>query len=368
MKKTVWVKFDIMKNFMRDVFIKLKVPRKDAETCADVLITADKMGFDSHGINRLKLYCDRIKQGIQKPKTKITIIKQKQATAVIDGHDGMGMVIAKQAMELAIKKAKKYGIAMAAVKNSTHYGIAGYYAQMAVKKGMIGITGTNTRPAMAPTFGVENLLGTNPLTFAIPTDEKFPFVLDCSTSITQRGTIEVYARKNKKIPKGWIINQKGKPMTDPKKILADLLKGKASFLPLGGIDPKMGAHKGYGYSLVVEILSAALQDGPFLKMLSGMKKGKQRPYHLGQFFIAIDVSFFIKLSRFKKITGNILRTLRSSKKMPGKKKIYTPGELEYLKTKERKNKGVGLNKNLQKEVKQMVKELNLTKYKTIFKF
>jgi len=186
--ETVWVEFDLLEQFMRDVFIELGVPENDARICAEVLITADKRGIDSHGINRMKpIYYDRIKEGIQFPETNFEIIREGPTTAVIDGHDGMGHVIAKRAMEMTIEKAAKFGMGMTAVRNSTHYGIAGYYATMATDKGMIGITGTNARPSIAPTFGVENMLGTNPLVFGMPTDEEFPFVIDCETSSKQRG-------------------------------------------------------------------------------------------------------------------------------------------------------------------------------------
>ena len=190
-----WISFDVMENFMADVLKGVGVPEQDARVCAEVLITSDKRGIDSHGISRLKpIYYDRIKIGIQNPITNFEIVREGRTTAVIDGHDGMGHVISKRAMEMTLEKAKEYGMGMVAVRNSTHYGIAGYYALMAARAGMIGITGSNARPSIAPTFGVENMLGTNPLTFGIPTDEEFPFVLDCATSITQRGKIEVYAR------------------------------------------------------------------------------------------------------------------------------------------------------------------------------
>jgi L-2-hydroxycarboxylate dehydrogenase (NAD+) len=167
-----WVDFDTMEQFMTDVFRGVGVPDEDAGICADVLITSDKRGIDSHGIGRLKpIYVDRIIEGIINPVTEIRVVKEGPATAVLDGQNGMGQVISKRAMEMAIEKAAAYGLGMTAVRNSNHYGIAGYYSLMAVEKGMIGITGTNARPSIAPTFGVENMLGTNPLTFGIPTDE-----------------------------------------------------------------------------------------------------------------------------------------------------------------------------------------------------
>lgn len=363
-EKVYWIDFDTMYNFMKDVFIAAGVPAEDASICSDALIAADKRGIDSHGIGRLKpIYYDRIKDGILNTITNFEIISDSMATAVVDGHDGMGHVIGKKAMELAIKKAKTYGIGMVAARNSSHYGIAGYYALMAAENGMIGITGTNARPSIAPTFGVENMLGTNPLTFAMPTDEEFPFFLDCATSITQRGKIEVYDRLNKDLPKGWVIDENGNARTDTHEVLKDLIKGAAALAPLGGIGEDTGGYKGYGYATVVEILSAALQGGAFLKSLNGFDEcGNKVPYHLGHFFIAIDIEHFIALDSFKKTAGNILRELRNSKKAPGQERIYTAGEKEYDTWQYRKDKGIPVNAALQKDILYLKNELNLTKY------
>jgi L-2-hydroxycarboxylate dehydrogenase (NAD+) len=356
----VWINFDKMENFIIEVFKGIGVPENDAKICADVLITADKRGIDSHGINRLKpIYYDRIKAGTQEPVTKFEIVKEGPTTAVIDGHNGMGQVVAKKAMQMAIDKAKKYGLGMSAVRNSTHYGIAGYYAIMAANQGMIGITGTNARPSVAPTFGVENMLGTNPLTFGMPTDEEFPFVIDCATSLTQRGKIELYAHDGKPCPEGWVIDRDGNTKSDSRQILDDLVKGQAALSPLGGIGEENAGYKGYGYSTVVEILSASLQAGNFLKMLSGIENGKKIPIRLGHFFMAINIESFIELDSFKKTTGEILRELRNSKKMPGQKKIYTAGEKEYLTWLDRKDKGVPVNEEVKQEIMQMRKELGI---------
>ena len=366
-KDIVWVDFDSLENFVVDVFKGVGVPEEDARICAGVLITADKRGIDSHGIARLKpIYYDRIKTGIQSPKTNIEIVRDGPTTAVIDGHNGMGMVISKKSMALAIEKAKKMGLGMVTVRNSTHYGIAGYYVLMAIEAGMIGISGTNARPSIAPTFGVENMLGTNPLTYGAPSDEEFPFVLDCATSIAQRGKIEVYDRAGKNIPPGWVIGEGGKTRTDSHQILQDLKVGKAALVPLGGIGEETAGYKGYGYAAVVEILSAALQNGKYLKMLSGVEDGQSVPINLGHFFIAINISAFTDLNSFKKITGDILRSLRSSKKAPEAERIYTAGEKEYLAWLERKDKGAPINKNLQQQIITLKEELGLTQHKFPF--
>jgi LDH2 family malate/lactate/ureidoglycolate dehydrogenase len=271
----------------------------------------------------------------------------------------MGHVIAKKSMQIAIDKAKKYGLGMVAVRNSTHYGIAGYYSIMAAKAGMIGITGTNARPSIAPTFGVENMLGTNPLTIGFPTDEEFPFVLDCATSITQRGKLEYYSKMGKSTPEGMVIGRDGKPITDTDQILKDLTTGKAALAPLGGIGEEMGGYKGYGYATVVEVLSAALQAGSYLRMLTGKKDGKNVPYRLGHFFIAIDTEAFLGLEEFKKTAGNIMRELRSSQKAPNAERIYTAGEKEYEVWLQRKDSGVPINEAVQKEFMELRDEFNL---------
>lgn len=363
-EKMTWISFDTMESFMVDVFKKVGVPEEDAKVCADVLIDADKLGIDSHGCNRLKpIYYDRILDGIQFAETNFEIVKEGPTTALIDGHHGMGMVIAKRSMDMAIEKAKKYGMGMVAVRNSTHYGIAGYYTNMAADAGMIGISGTNARPSIAPTLGVENMLGTNPLTFSLPTDDPFPFMLDCATSITQRGKIEVYDKLGKELPEGWVIDENGDYQTDATKVLEDLVKGKAALTPLGGAGEDLGGYKGYGYATVVEILSAALQGGNFLKMLLGIENGKKVPFGLGHFFIAIDIEAFIDLDSFKKTAGDILRELRNSKKAKGYDRIYTAGEKEYDTWLYRKEQGgVPVNPELLKELRNLRDELELSEY------
>lgn len=338
--------------FITDAFEDCGIPHEDAVICTDILLESDRRGIESHGVNRFKpIYIDRIKAGIQFPVTQFEVLKETPTTAVVDGHHGMGQVIGYRAMSMAIAKAKEYGMGMVAVRNSTHYGIAGYWATMATKAGMIGMTGTNARPSIAPTFGVENMLGTNPLTVGFPTDEEFPFMLDCATSITQRGKIEYYARIGKDTPAGMVIGRDGSAMTDSKQILVDLTKGHAALAPLGGIGEELAGYKGYGYATVVEILSAALQAGNFLKALTGIgENGEKVPYHLGHWFLVINPEFFVGLESFKKTCGDILRELRASQKAPGEERIYTAGEKEYLVWLERKDKGVPVGEAVQKEI------------------
>lgn len=363
--KTNIVDWKTITDFVVDAFTGYGIPHADAEICADILLESDKRGIESHGVNRFKpIYLDRIKAGIQKPVTEFEVVKETLGTAVVDGHDGMGQVVGYRAMTMAIEKAKKCGIGMVVARNSCHYGIAGYYATMATKAGCIGITGTNARPSIAPTFGVENMLGTNPLTFGMPTDEPFDFVLDCATSITQRGKIEYFARIGKDTPAGMVIGRDGSALTDSEQILIDLTTGEAALAPLGGIGEDLAGYKGYGYATVVEILSAALQQGNFMRALSGVgENGEKIPYHLGHFFIAIDPEAFMGLDTFRKITGDILRDLRGSTKAPGAERIYTAGEKEYLVWQQRKDSGVPINAAVQKELVAVRDELELTQYR-----
>ena len=356
-----YVSWELMHAFMVDAFAGYGVPREDAEICADVLLESDRRGIESHGCNRFKpIYIDRIVRGTLLPVTKIEIVKETPTTVVMDAHDGMGMVASYKMMQMLIEKAKACGMAGGAIRNSTHYGIAGYWATMASKEGLIGVTGTNARPSIAPTFGVENMMGTNPLTFALPTDEEFPFCIDCATSIVQRGKIEYYARNGKPTPAGMVISKDGTAMTDSEEILKALVNGSAALAPLGGIGEEMAGYKGYGYAAVVEILSAALSGGQFMKALTGVSAdGKPQMYHLGHFFFVVDPDAFMGQEEFRKIAGDICRALRASQKAPGCDRIYTAGEKEYLSWLDRKDKGVPVGETVQKEIIEIRDALKL---------
>jgi len=354
--------WDLAERFITDAFKGYGVPDDDAKICTEVLLESDKRGIESHGCNRFKpIYIDRIVAGIQNPVTNFEIVKETECTAVVDGHDGMGQVIGKKSMQLAIDKAKKYGMGMVVVRNSCHYGIAGYYATQATKQGCIGITGTNARPSVAPTFGTEGMFGTNPLTIGIPTDEEFDFVIDCATSITQNGKIEYYERIGEDVHEGTIIGLDGKPITgDAGVALKKIRSGEAALTTLGGIGEALGGYKGYGYALAVELLSSVLQDGLYGKDLNGKdENGNKRPYHLGHFFIAIDTNHFLGEDLCRKKSGDIIRKIRESKKAPGEDRIYSAGEKEYLVWQQRKNSGVPISEPVQKEMSDVRDALKL---------
>jgi len=353
-EKLIYIDVELLHAFMKDVFRHLGVPKDDARICANVLIASDLRGIESHGVQRLKMYYERIKTKIQNPITKIHIIKESPTTARLDAGHGMGQVAAFRAMELAIKKAKEYGTGAVSVGNSTHYGIAGYYVSMAVQENLIGLSMTNARPAIAPTYSVEPMMGTNPISIGCPTDEPFPFLLDMATSIAQRGRIEVLARTETPTPEGWVINNQGDLATDSIQILEKLLDGTATLLPVGGAGEVLGGHKGYGLGTVVEILSAALNGGPFLKDLT-LSKG----YKLGHFFMAINPDSFIELTSFKTVAGRICRALRAAKKAPGQSRIYTAGEKEYYAELERRKTGIPINTSIQQDLLYLNTDLDL---------
>ena len=318
-------------DFVIEAFVKYGVPEEDAKICADVLLESDRRGIESHGVNRFKpIYLDRIKSGVQKAVTQFEIVKQTPTTAVVDGHDGMGQVIGYRSMEMAIKMAKEYGMGMVVARNSCHYGIAGYYTSMATKAGCIGLTGTNARPSVAPTWGVEGMFGTNPFTLGVPTDEPFDFNFDCATSITQNGKFEYYERIGHDVVPGTVIGE------------------------------ELGGYKGYGFAMFVEFLSSVLSDGFFGKQLNGVdENGNKCAPRLGHFFIAIDTDHFLGEALCRKKAGDIIRQVRASRKMPGAERIWTAGEKEYEIRLARKD-GVPINESVQGELNFVREETGLT--------
>jgi LDH2 family malate/lactate/ureidoglycolate dehydrogenase len=304
------------------------------------------------------MYYQRINSGLQQPVSNWTIVRETPTTAVIDGGNGMGMVVGYHAMRIAIEKARQNGLGAVAVRNSSHYGIAGYYSRMAAKEGMVGMSFTNAHPSIAPTYGVKPVLGTNPIAFSAPTDEEFEFTFDAATSIAPRGKIEIAERTGRPIPKGWVIKEDGSLATDSTNLLKEMNEGKAALLPLGGSGELMGGHKGYGLATIVEIFSAAFQDGTFLSELDDKdKQGNPHPSRIGHFFLAINIENFVPLDHFRKTTGGILRELRESGL--GDKKIYTAGEQSYSSAIQAAQEGVKVGPNLQKALAMLRTELNI---------
>ena len=361
-EQSVNVPVNTLVDFMLEALTAMGTSLEDAKIIADVIITSDLWGIRSHGIAHLKMYHERIKKGLQLPTTAWSVVKDMQATAVIDGGNGMGMVVGHHAMKIAIDKARQHGLGAVAVRNSSHYGVAGYYPLMAVKEGMVGFSVTNAHPSIAPTFGVRPMLGTNPIAVAAPTDEPFPYMFDAATSVAPRGKIEIAKRANKPIPEGWVINRDGVSATDPTNMIKEMDLGNTALLPVGGMGDLFGGHKGYGLATMVEIFSAAFQDGTYLWGLTDEDAdGNPQFLRIGHFFLAIDVEHFIPLETFKKITGNMMRELRGSIVAPGQPRIYTAGEKEYFNTQHIQAEGVEIPPGVQKALQTLQSELKLSR-------
>jgi L-2-hydroxycarboxylate dehydrogenase (NAD+) len=349
-----------MRRFVEAAFVALGVPDADARTCADVLLASDLRGIESHGIGRLKVYTDRIRNGQLSAATAIEVVSDRGAVAVIDGHHGMGPVVACRAMELAIEKAKRLGLGAVAVRNSSHFGIAGYYPLMAVREGLVGVAMTNARPSVLPTFGAEPMFGTNPIAFGAPTDEACPFLFDAATSVVPRGKLEVLSRAEKPTPEGWVGDQHGRSATDTNAILRGLNEETHGLFPLGGAGELFGGHKGYGLAMVVEILCASLQGGAYLKDLASRRPdGSLRKQNLGHFFLALDIAAFGPVDEFRRTTGDIVRHLRAARRVDGEGRIFTAGEKEWENEARIREEGIPINANLRRNLVSVRDQLSL---------
>jgi len=366
-EEIVYVPAGVLEWFVQDVFVALGTPPEDARICAEVLVASDLQGIESHGVGRLRVYYQRIRAGVQQVKTELEIVKETEATAVVDGHHGMGAVIGYRSMRLAMDKARQYGLGAVAVRNSTHFGIAGYYSRMAAGEGMIGLALTNARPVIPPTFGTEPMLGTNPIAFAAPSDNAYPFSFDAATSTVSRGKIEVLARAEKPAPEGWVVDTTGAPLTNAQEILRCLEDGSAMLLPLGGAGEITGGYKGYGLATMVEILCAALCGGATMKDLLGKAPdGSRRPYMLGHFFLAIDVAHFLPVDQSAAITGQIMRDLQNARRAPGQDHIFVAGEKEHERRQIVRDRGVPLNRNLRRDLGAVRDGLGIPGYEAYF--
>jgi LDH2 family malate/lactate/ureidoglycolate dehydrogenase len=347
-----------MNSFLIDAFQGYGVPAEDAAICATCCWRATAAASRATAATALSPSTSTASWTAFRTLPKIDILKETATTAVLDAGDGMGMVASHKAMEMAIEKAKKYGLAMVVIRNSTHYGIAGYWATMATKAGMIG------RPHQRPPLHRADVrrgehAGHQPPHRGLPHRRGVPFHAGLRHLHHPARQDEYYARVGKDTPAGMVIGHDGKAMTDSPQILKDLTSGNAALAPLGGIGEDLAGYKGYGYATVVEVLSAALQAGNFLKALTGVPDGKKVPYHLGHWFLVIDPEAFMGLESFKKTCGDILRELRASQKAPGEERIYTAGEKEYLVWLERKDKGVPVSEPVQKEILAVRDKLGL---------
>jgi len=345
-----------LKDFCNKVWMKLGVPEKDAKITTDVLVLADIRGIESHGVARLPRYYSDLKNGWTRPKDESRIVKETKATALIDGERSLGQVVGHKGMELAIKKAKDTAVGIVTVRNSHHYGIAGYYTLMALPHDLIGVSMTNAAPLVVPTFGRTAVLGTNPISLTAPTSKETPFVLDMATSVVPRGKLEVYDRQSKKIPLGWAVDQTGRGSTDAHLVLDALGKRLGGgILPLGGEGEEHSGNKGYGLALMVDVLSGDL-SGAATGL--GVDVNKEKP-NVGHFFMAIDPSAFRPLEEFKRDMDRLARELKDSPKAEGQSRIYVHGEKSFAKMEKYRKEGVLLGTKVVDEMKRIGAELGV---------
>ena len=327
--------FEKVKDFAIRYFSALGVPEIDARIAADVLLTADLRGINSHGVIRLQSYYgNRLKKGLIDTDSPIMTLTEAPSTLALDGGNGLGPVVAYRAMSRCIEMADETGIAVTTVMNSNHFGIAGYYAMMALPEDMIGISLTNSQPLVAPTYGISRGLGTNPIAVAVPAGEEGSFVLDMATSIVPLGKISVHQKTNQPIPEGWAINENGELTQDP----SEMIHGGV-LLPLGGT-ALMRGYKGYGLSLLVDLLSGVLAGAAFGKNVGN--PSREGNADVGHFFAALKIENFRPVDTFKADMDEYLREIKASPKLPGQDRIYIHGEIEAEMTEKNMREGLPL--------------------------
>ena len=327
-----------LKNIINKIFVNHGVTKKHASICSEAIINAELVGAPSHGLSRLKMYCDRIKSKLINPKPKIKIKKISQSIAHIDANNSIGFVAADLAIKTAIKNAKKTGIGLVGVKNSGHYGLSGYYAEQAVKHNLIAFCFTNAPPAIAPHGSKKSLFGTNPICFATPTSSKVPFILDTSVSVINRGKIRVAARTRKKIPQGVALDKFGKPTTDAKKALSGVQ------LPIAGF-------KGSGLAWMVDILSGVLTGGNHGGKVRDPFDDFSGPQNIGHLFLVMKPNLFVG-NYSQRIKENIKR-IKKLPKLKGVKKIYYPGENKYSRYISNLKKNILIPKNILEDLEKL---------------
>ncbi len=345
-----------LKGFCEQVFIRLGVPDKDARTTVDVLVLADLRGIESHGVARLPRYVNGIKAGYIRPIDQSRIVNETKATAVIDGEQSLGQVVSRKGMELAIRKAKETSVGIVTVRNSNHYGIAGYYTLMALEHDLIGMSMTNAAPLVVPTFGRNAILGTNPISVTAPTFREKPFVLDMATSVVPRGKLEVLDRKGLPMPPGWAVDETGHESTDPKRVLNAMAKRLGGgILPLGGEGEERSGHKGYGLALMVDVFSGVLSGAA-----TGLKVNadEQRP-DVGHFFMALDPAAFRPLDEFKRDMDRLAKELKDSPKAEGQARIYVHGEKSFARMERFRKDGIPLDSKVAESMKKIGSDLGV---------
>lgn len=343
---------DKLKRFVAEVLEKSGVAAEPAAVVADVLVASDMRGIESHGVARLEsYYVGRIRSGNLNPRPDYRIVRETETSVLFDADNGLGHPVAKMAMERVMAKAAERGAAFGAVRNSNHFGIAGYYAMMALERDMIGMASTNSVRYGAPTNGREVLLGTNPLAYAIPAGQEPAFVLDFATTTVPKGKLEVHKRKNQPLLPGWAIDREGHVTLDPDEAL------RGALLPLGGFGTDGGGHKGYGLGLLVDILCGVLSGGAFgptLPVVTDVKNGA-----ISHWFGAFRIDGFRDVAAFKADMDRELRFFKDSAKAPGADRVYVAGEREFEMAAHHRERGVPVHVKVWDGLAKLADELGI---------
>jgi L-2-hydroxycarboxylate dehydrogenase (NAD+) len=347
-----------LEKFAGDVFRKIGCSEEHAALATEALLKADLRGIDSHGIARLSGYVRLWKKNRVNSNPDIRIVHESPSTAVVDGDSGLGLVVAPWAMKVAIRKAKEAGTGWVAVKNSNHFGIAGYHAMMALEHDMIGIAMTNASPLVAPTFSIERLLGTNPIAVAIPADKQPAFVADFATTTAANGKLEILQRKNEAAPIGWVQTRNGKASTDPNET-----RMGGALIPLGS-DREHGSHKGFCLGAWVDIFSSVLSGanyGPWVPPFVPFLDPPSDPVGkgIGHFLGAMRVDAFRPASEFKSHMDNWISRFRSSKTVEGEVSVVIPGDPEREMEKLRMKSGIPVNPKVVEDLAALALSLNV---------
>ena len=344
----MYFQLDVLTNFCHDAFQKFGFSRQESEIITDVLITSDMYGIESHGMQRLSRYHKGIQKGLIHVDAKPEIVFETPVSAVIDGHDGMGQLIGYYAMQTAISKAKKTGMAVVSGRNSNHYGIAGYYAKMAANEGLIGFSCTNSEAIMVPTNARKAMLGSNPIAVAMPADP-YMFFFDASTTVVTRGKLEMYRKAEHELPAGWAVDHTGHATGNAELVLENIVsRAGGGILPLGGSEEKSGSHKGYGYGMLCELFSSIFSMGLTSNHTNTQEKGGTC-----HGFMVIDPACFGDPQAIIDHLSTFLQELREAPKAKGRDRIYTHGEKEALAIERVKEEGVPVDVKTVLEMKDM---------------
>ncbi len=355
------VRAESLAAFCVRAFERMGVTAEEARTTADVLVQANLRGIDSHGVARLRRYVNGLRDGVMVARPQEKVLIETPTTVTIDAGAGLGQPVSHRAMTMAIQKAREVGCGFATVRNSNHFGIAGYYAMMALEHDMIGIATTNAAVLVVPTFGRDAMYGTNPIALAVPAGRERPFVMDMATSTVPRGKLEVYHRQEKQIPLGWATDEDGVPTRDPGRVLDNFVQRTGGgLLPLGGAGELLSGHKGYGMGLMVEILSAVLPGAAFLTHVYPRDtEGQPLPANLGHFFGAWRLDAFREPEGFKADMDRFIRELKGGNLAEGASRIYVHGEKEFEEAERRSQDGIPLEAKVEASLKEIAAELGV---------